>query len=403
MTDLAIRPGTADDWPAVTSVLNTVFHESRDEQDDSAWRGVFEPERALLVEDGGDVVASAAAFTRDLAVPGGTVPAAHVTMVGVVPTHRRRGLLTRMMARQLAEVPEPVAVLWASEGRIYPRFGYGMAAPRVSFSIDTGEVRLPQPGTSGRLRAVPVDKARPEMQQVYDAVWRDRPGWSGRDDRWWMKVVADPPGQRRGATAQRVIVHDGPAGVDGYARWRTKSDWSPAGPQGVVIVHEVVAADPEVHLALWRFLLSIDLTRTAKLSLGALDEPLLHLADEPRRLGATLGDGLFVRLVNLPAALTVRRYATGVDLVLEVSDQLREANAGRWRLTADPDRVTCIRTDEPPDLTCDVADLGAAYLGGTTVGALGAAGRVREQRPGALAAASAAFGWHRAAAGMEIF
>jgi predicted acetyltransferase len=403
MTDLAIRPGTTGDWPAIASLLNTVFHETRDEGEDSAWRGVFEPERSLLVEDGDDVVASAAAFTRDLAVPGGTVPAAHVTMVGVVPTHRRRGLLTRMMARQLSEVAEPVAVLWASEGRIYPRFGYGMATPRVSLSIDTGEVRLPPPAAAGRLRTVPVDKARPEMQRVYDAVWRDRPGWSSRDDRWWARVLADPPGQRLGATEQRVIVHEGAAGVDGYARWRTKGDWTQAGPQGTVIVHEVVTAHPQVHLELWRFLLSIDLTRKAKLSLGGVDEPLLHLVDEPRRLGATLGDGLFVRIVDLPGALAARRYATGVDLVLEATDPLREGNAGRWLLTGGPDRATCMRTDRSADLTCDIADLGAAYLGGTTLGALGAAGRVREQRPGALAVASAAFGWHRAPAGLEVF
>jgi predicted acetyltransferase len=404
MTDLTtIRSGTADDWPAIDRLMDTVFHETPQPEPDPTWQAVFEPDRSLLIEDGDELVAHAVAFTRELSVPGCVLPAAHVSMVGVAPTYRRQGLLTRLMTRLLAGVPEPLAVLWASEGRIYPRFGYGMATLRVSLSVNTREVRLPEPAGTGRLRVVPVDKARPELERVYESVWRDRPGWSSRDGRWWSRTLSDPPGHRHGATPRQIALHEGATGVDGYALWRTKSDWSAAGPQGEVRVQEVVTADPEVHLALWRFLLSIDLIRTAKLPMGGQDEPLLHLADEPRELGARLSDGLFVRVVDLPAALTGRRYAAPADLVLDVTDPLRGANSGRWHLTADPDRVTCVRTERPPDLACHIADLGAAYLGATTLGALAAAGRVRELRPGALARASTAFGWHRTAAGLEVF
>lgn len=407
MSDLAIRRGTPDDWPAVSNLMSTVFLDtSSDDQEDSAWRSTFEPDRSLVIEDGDEVVGHAGAFTRDLVVPGGPLPAAHVTMVGVAPTHRRQGLLTRMMHRQLAEVPEPVAVLWASEGRIYPRFGYGMASARVSLSIDAREVRLPEPGGTGRLRSAPVEKARPELERVYESVWRDRPGWSGRDANWWTKILADPPAARQGASALRVTLHEGAAGVDGYALWRVKPEWSPAGPRGEVHVREVVTADLDAYLRLWHLLLSVDLTRSARFRLSGLGEPLLHLVDEPRRLGPQLSDGLYVRVVDVPRALAGRQYATGLDLVLGVTDPHNQANTGRWRLTADPAGsapASCTRTDQPPDLACDIVDLGAAYLGGTTLGALGAAGRVHELRPGALAAASAAFGWHRAPAGAEIF
>jgi predicted acetyltransferase len=404
MSHLAIRAGTADDYPAISKLMGTVFHNATgDEEENAAWRAVFEPERSLLAEADDAVVAHAAAFTRDLSVPGGTLPAAHVTMVGVAPSHRRQGLLRRMMQRQLAEVPEPLAVLWASEGRIYPRFGYGLATQRLSMNIDTREVTLPQPQRPGRLRTLTPAGARPLVEQVYGSVRAARPGWSSRNDRWWDKVLDDPPKQRHGATELRATVHEGADGVDGYALWRAKSDWSPGGPQGEVVAKEVVTADPDAYLTLWRFLLSIDLTRSAKLWLGGHDEPLLHLANEPRRLGATLGDGLYVRIVDVPTALTGRRYPAPVEVVLEVTDRLLEANAGRWRLVADGDKVNCVRTDEPADLTCDIVDLGAAYLGGTSLGALAAAGRVREARPGALAAASAGFGWHRAPAGIEIF
>jgi predicted acetyltransferase len=404
MSELAVRPGAVDDWPAISALLRMAFHDSLDEEADEAERSVFEPGRALVVRDGDAVVAHAAAFTRDLTVPGATVPAAHVSLVGVAATHRRRGLLTRLMHRQLAELREPIAVLWASEGQIYPRFGYGMASRRLSFSIETREVRLPEPPAGpGRLATVPPAEARPRLQQVYESARPDHPGWSKRDERWWSYRLADPAGRRRGATELQATLHEGAAGVDGYALWRTRGDWTTGGPNGEVNVTEVVATNPDAHLALWRFLLSIDLTRWAKLWLGDPDEPLLYLASEPRRLGAVAGDGLFVRVIDLPAALTSRRYAAPVDVVLEVDDATLPANAGRWRLSADDQKVTCTRTGEPPDLACGIGELGAAYLGGTSLAALAAAGRVRELRPGTLARAATALGWHRAPAGIEIF
>ncbi|MPZ29036.1 MAG: GNAT family N-acetyltransferase [Micromonosporaceae bacterium] len=409
MTELPIRPATAEDWPAISGLMSTAFHETFDEETHEIERSVFEPDRSLVIYDpdrGGPLVAHAAAFTRDLTVPGETVPAAHVSLVGVLSTHRRRGLLTRLMHRQLPELPEPVAVLWASEGRIYPRFGYGLASQKISLSADTREVRLPHPAEPGRLRTVPPTEARGDLARLYEAARPDRPGWSSRSDAWWSYRLADPASHRHGATERRVTLHESNAGeVDGYALWRAKSDWSTAGPQGEVQVAEAIAADPDAYLALWRFLFSIDLTRTVTLRLAGLAEPLLHLADEPRRLGVTLGDGLFIRIVDLPAALTARRYAAPLDLVLEVTDPLLPRNAGRWRLTvtAGGDKATCVRVDEPADLACDTADLAAAYLGGGSLAALGAAGRVRELRPDALAAASTGFGWHQAPAGIEVF
>ena len=383
--------------------MQLVFHEGTNPEADALEQSVFEPERSLVAEDDGGVVAHAGAYTRTLSVPGATVPAAHVTLVGVAPTHRRQRLLTRMMHRQLRKVPEPVAVLWASEGRIYPRFGYGLATRRLGLSVDAREVRLPAPAEPGRVRMVPLAGTGPALREVYESVRAGRPGWSDRDDRWWAKILADPPGSRRGATEKRLVLHEGTGGVDGYAMWRVKHDWSPGGPEGEVLVREVVAASPDAYLALWRFLLGIDLTRSAKLWLGSPDEPLLHLADEPRRLGATLGDGLFIRIVDLPAALSARRYAAPVDTVLEVTDPLREGNAGRWRLAGDGRGAICTRTDQPADLALDIADLGAAYLGGTSLAALADAGRVREQRGDAVARASTAFGWHRCPAGLEVF
>jgi predicted acetyltransferase len=170
-----------------------------------------------------------------------------------------------------------------------------------------------------------------------------------------------------------------------------------------VWVTEVAATNPAAYASLWGFLLGIDLTRVARYRFAAVDEPLLHLVREPRALGARLVDALWVRVVDVGAALAARRYAVEVDLVIDVTDPLLSENTGRWRLTGDASTASCARTNAAADLSCTVTDLGAVYLGGPSWAALGAAGRVREHRAGALAAASAAFGWHRAPQGMEVF
>lgn len=196
---------------------------------------------------------------------------------------------------------------------------------------------------------------------------------------------------------------EGAAGAEGYAVWQPREGWSDAGPAGTVELHELVAVSPAATTALWRFLLSVDLTRTLRYPMAALDDPVMHLVDEPRRLGALVADALWVRLIDVAGALAGRRYLTPVDLVLNVCDPVLPANTGTWRLCADRVGATCAPTSADPDLALRVRDLGAAYLGGTSLAALGAAGRVTELRAGALAAASTAFGWHRQPSAVEMF
>jgi predicted acetyltransferase len=408
---ITIRAGDADDWPAASDLLSFAFHDHITPEARDIEGSVVEHERTLVAEDDGTIVGYAGAYTRELTVPGAILPAAHVTLVGVAPTHKRRGLLTRMMHRQLREIAaagrEPVAVLWASETKIYPRFGYGPAAPRLQMEIMMREVRPPAalpPASADRLRLVAPKDAIAELSKVYEQVRPERTGWSSRDDRWWRYVLADIESQREGATSLRGVVYDTPHGPTGYALWRTKGRWDRHGPNSDVQVREVVAADPTAYAALWHFLLTIDLARSASVGFAALDEPLQYLVDEPRRLGSTLADGLWIRLADLPKALAARSYAAPVDVVLDVTDPLLEQNTGRWRLTAGPDgRATCTPTTEPTDLACTVLELGTAYLGATSLAALGAAGTVRELAPGSLRKASIAFGWHRMPNPTEVF
>ena len=405
-----LRIATADDWEAISRMLGFVFHDTHEETMREIEGSVWEPERGLVATDGDVVVGHAAAYSRELTVPGAIVPAAHVTLVGVAPTHRRRGLLTRMMHRQLTEMAEaarePIAVLWASETKIYPRYGYGMAGQRLQAEAMTRELTLTAPAPAepaGRLRLADPAAAIADLSKVYEQLRPERTGWSSRDDRWWRFVLADQPALRDGATGLHAVVYDTPHGPTGYALWRTRIKWEAHGPDGRVNVREVAATDPETYATLWRFLLSIDLTRHAQASFLALDEPLLHMVDEPRRLGLQLRDALWVRVVDLPAALAARRYATPIDVVLDVTDPLLPANTGRWRLTGGPDGASCTATSDPADLSCTVLELGAAYLGGSSLASLAAAGRVRELTPGALLRASAAFGWHRLPNPTEVF
>jgi predicted acetyltransferase len=405
---ITVRPGTADDFETVLRLMQSVFHDSHDEPIFAEVdRQLFEPDRSLFATDGDVVVGHAGSFGRELTVPGGVVPAAFVTMVGVLGTHRRKGIASELLIRQLNDVRaagEPVAILWASEGRIYQRFGYGLAARRLSLDIDAREIRLNRPrDPDSTLRGGTPRDLLNDMTAAYEAVRERVVGYAGRSKLWWESMIADPPQRRFGSGPLRAIVHIGPSGPDGYSLYATKQVWNSGGPEGEVHVRHVVAANPVAYQEIWRFLLEIDLTRSVELWSGAADEPLFEMVNEPRRLGARLSDALWLRVVDVPGALAQRRYGAPVDLVLEVTDSLLPQNTGRYRLTGLRDGAHCAPSSDPADLAVDVATLGALYLGGASAGALADAGRIQELSPGALGQAHAAFGWHRGPAAIDMF
>ncbi|MFK0219947.1 GNAT family N-acetyltransferase [Streptomyces vinaceus] len=398
---LEMRVLQADEWDVWYDHLELAFGgvpESPQERE--LYESLTEPGRSLGVWDGGDCVGSAGAFSFRLSVPGGAlVPAAGVTMVGVAPTHRRRGVLTSMMRRQLDDVRaggEPIAVLTASEAAIYGRFGYGIATYALSLTVDTTRVRLTvPPGTDEvRLRLVDPEKALPECEQVYAELVSRRPGMPARQPGWERLSLLDPESMREGASPLKCVVAERADGeVAGYARYRVKPVYD-NGWEGKVEVADLDALDPAATAALWRYLFEIDLTATVRAGRRPADDPLLHLVSDVRRSRPNVRDSLHLRLVDLPAALEAREYAAPLDVVMEVEDAFCPWNEGRWRLVATAGGpVSCTRTADPADLELSVRELGAAYLGGVTLTSLAEAGRVRELRPGALTAASRAFAW----------
>ena len=384
---------------------------------------VFEPERSLAALDGSQIVGTACAYTFGLTVPGGIVDAAGVSAVSVLPSHRRRGILSALMKRQLADISErgePVAALFASESGIYGRYGYGSAAEHYQFLIRRGEGRLQDPasgpagpgsgqaanpagpaddyGSAVTLRLTEPAAGVGEMTAVYDAIRVSRPGMLTRNELWWRLCVADPAYGRDGSSPLRCLIAADGSGPRGYALYAAVPTWGADSiPAHVLTVSELFAVDPAVSVALWRDLFTRDLVAEVKTGERPVDDPLLQLLSDRRRARAHAVDGLWVRLIDLPAALTRRRYACAVDMVLEVTDDLVPANSGRWRLSAggpaDQAPVTCERSSAAAEIALPVAALGAAYLGGTRIGSLAQAGLVAERRPGAIAALSAAMWW----------
>lgn len=403
--DITIDVPTADEWPAFADAMAVGFNEFFDEDVSAAERHTFEPERCLTARRDGEIVGTAGIYTRRLTVPGAVIPAGHVTYVTVHPTARRQGILTRLMARQfddMAAAGEPVAILWASEGRIYQRFGYGLASRLARFEIASRELSLTVTPGDGRLRMGTPEKLRDTLVKIYDQLWTDRVGWSERAERHWDQRLSDPKEWRDGASPLQIVVHEGADGPDGYVLYRVKSDWEQSGSRDQIRVMEIMAETPKARTALWRYLLTMDLTRSV-VHRGGLDDPVQFMVDEPRKLRASMGDALWLRILDLPAALAARRYASDVDVVFDVTDARRPANAGRWRLTGSPTGARCVRTDDAPDLACDIKVLGSIYLAGTPLSAYAESGQVHELTPGALVAASTAFGWYRSPAQVEGF
>ncbi|MGY2123630.1 GNAT family N-acetyltransferase [Nocardia gipuzkoensis] len=347
-----------------------------------------EPGRALGAYIEGELIGTAESYTSWLVVPGGTrVPHAAVTHVGVLPTHTRRGVLTALLHRQLADIAERgevVATLRASEGGIYARFGYGIASSFARVEVQRRRARLRDTvAAAGPVRFVDGVAAWKLLPQIYATADISWTGAVDRPEYWWRL-------QELLSTAPSYCLVHGPAGAeDGFARYQPvdPASWL-SRPEKQVVVNDFVAATPTAYRGLIRQLLSIDLVETFVFPFVALDSPLRHLlTDERAAQVVSTRDETWLRLVDVTQALARRAYREAAAVVVEVVDPLLAANSGRYRIAVDGVR----RVRETAEVTVGVADLAAVYLGGTTWRALAFAGRVDEHRPGAVAAADALF------------
>jgi predicted acetyltransferase len=357
--------------------------------------GWTEVDRLHAAWQDGRVVGGAGVFPFDLSVPGGaTVSSAGVTVVGVLPTHRRRGILRAMMRAQMDDVHargEAVAWLWASESGIYARYGYGLGSLIGDVELPRGHASFaPALELRGSVRLVDEREALALIPPVHEAAMRRRPGMFRRTPSWWeTRRLADDPARRRG----RGLLNRAVLEVDGrpaaYALYRISSSFEFGASNASVDVVEALAADDRSLAEIWRFLLDIDWTAWVKADYLPPDHPLFLLLAEPRRLRYRVNEGVFVRLVDVGEALSARAYGRSDEaLVLDVRDAFCEWNAGRWRIAG----ASVERTDAAADLSVDVTELGRIYLGGFTWRELHAALRIEEHATGAVERADRIFG-----------
>lgn len=389
--------------PAISPVFH-YFGMVPSAQDGERFLPFVEPSRAFAARDGDTVVGGCGSFPFELTVPGGVVRTAGLSVVGVMPTHRRRGILRRMMRAQLDDVHrrgEPVGYLWASEDTIYGQFGYGLASLSADIDVAKQHTAFAKPFESrAEFRVHDEAGALAPMAQVYDRVRLEHPGMVARGADWWRhRRLADPEHRRQGGGVLNrvVLLYDGQP--QGYALYRVHQQFEAGSTVGHLNVIEAIGAGPEATRDLWRFLFDIDWVARVKASLLPMDHPLILLAARPRELKLRAHDGVWVRLVDVPAALAARRLGEGDPVVIEIADAFCPWNAGRWRVGA----VGAERTNADAELACDVTALGSVYLGGFTFRRLAQAGRVEERRPGALARADALFPSDRAPWCPEIF
>lgn len=366
----------------------------------TAFGVVFSPERAersrrlpeattrIVAIDGSDVVGAAGAFAFDFSTPGGgTVPTSGLTMVAVMPTHRRQGILRRLIQRQLEDARDrgqPIAALWATEATIYRRFGYGLASFGGDVSIERDRsafVGSPVPFTA---RFVSEAEALERMPPLYERARRAAPCMPSRSPGWWsLRKLPDLETARAGSgPLQRVIFQ-----IDGrdeaYALYRVRMDLvEPQIPTTTVTVQEAIGATPAGTRAVWRYLCDVDLAGRINATCLPPDHPLFLLLAEPRRMHYRTYDAVFVRIVDVPSALAARRYGAEGSIVIEVDDAFCPWNTGRYRLDAGASSVT--RTEEPCDLRVSAEALGSAYLGGFSFSRLAEVGGVEARTEGAL-------------------
>ena len=398
MTDLPdgvtldrIEPDRLDAWMRqVSRQFGEVLH---DDQVDSIRASIGpDVQRAYALYDGGAIVGTGINFSFSMTVPGGAqLGCAGVSGIGVQTTHRRRGLLRTMM-RQLTDDAvqrgEPLAALLATESSIYGRFGFGpaMAAQKLRVAKPYAAVADP---VAASLELLPDDAAaRRLLPPLYERVQRGRNGMIAPAPNWWDAVLNfDPEHDREGFSPRYHVV----AGDRGYATYRIKGDWDDTGPAGVLKVVQLVAADAATEAALWQFCFDVDLVTCIEARRRPADDTMPLLLAEPTRVRRCADEPIYLRLVDLPAALEARSYAMDGTLVLDVRDAFLPANAGTWHLEAHAGQVAVQRTAQPADLALDVGDLSAAYLGGLRFGQLARALRVTEHAAGALARADAMF------------
>jgi predicted acetyltransferase len=393
-----IRPIQPEELRAFTRVWERAFNFDEKDEDLEAVKKSFEFDRSIAAVDGDTIVGTGGAYTFDLTTPAGRVPAGGLTAIAVLPTHRRRGILTDIMRFHFEDGrnrEEPLSVLRASESIIYPRYGYGAATVEAGFEIDTRHTRfVSEASANGSVRIVEKDEARKILPLIYARLGETWPGFLTRTDTDWDVSFLDLEHWRDGLTANRYAVYEEDGEAHGYLRYRVRGKWEQGHAVSELLAAEMMPATPGAEAALWHYAFSVDLVRTIKTQSLPPELLLTVLLADPRRLKMRQSDGLWARLLDVPKALENRRYAVEGGLVFEVVDSFLPDVGGVFRLEGGPDGAECRRSSSTPELTMDMAGLSTRYLGEGSFRLLHEAGQISGDAD-PVRRADLMFGWHR--------
>ncbi len=379
-----IRPLLQEQIPAFRQAISAGFGYDADLEDEMGaerFDAIFDRDRAFPAFDGDDVVGTGSDFELTLTVPGGAqVPMSGLTIITVRPTHTRQGVLTAMMREHVDRAHangEPLGGLWASEVPIYGRFGYGAAVLMHGVKLDA---RLA--GRGGResgvtVRLVDVDEAKRLLPGIYDRVQKTRPGMYQRSEDWWTyRLFHDPEKQRDGASALRHAVAEQNGGPVGYVSYRQKASWDQLA-EGEIRIRELLPASDSAYRALWNYAVNVDLFPIVKYWNNPVDDPLPLVLQDGRAVTTTdYSDGLWIRLIDVAAALEKRTYTGSGSVVIQVADPFCVWNEGTYRLSIEEGRAACEKVTGVPDISMNVNTLGALYMGGRDAVAYARAGRI---------------------------
>ena len=359
---------------------------------------IAELDRTFGAFDGDQIVGTTTTRTSALTVPGGIAPLGFVDDVSVLPTHRRRGILTQMMRAQLDQIHErgePLSALTASESLIYERFGFGIASWADGWEIDRRHtaMKLP-PSGGGRLTFVDPHTARSEWPILHKCISQDRVGMVHYNSAYWGVALWDSEWQRRRASEFFHVAYLRDGHISGMCTYRIRNSQ--------VLVVFLLGEDAEVEAELWQFCFSIDLMSEIQAFARPLDDPLPWRLEDVRRLRRTRNDHMWLRLIDVEAALEARQYDSEGTVTLRVSDDFCAWNDGVYRLEAGPGGAVCVASEESPDLHLTVADLAAVYMGGESFSTLARAGRLRADDKSATTLADRMFRTERAPWFMEL-
>jgi predicted acetyltransferase len=394
--EIEIRNGVRDEFEAAVDVMSTAFLERPDlrvvaESVVDSW----DPERTWIAFDGPRAVGTFRSWATALAVPGGAMlPAAAMTAVAVLPGYRRRGILTGMTAREHAALQvrgEAVGILYASEYPIYGRFGYAPATRWADWAVNPRATHV-HGVSSGTVELVRPDAEAKETVKALFDTWRPRQAGeiSRREIAWDLRLGLREEPWGPSWKGWLAVHRDASGAPDGFALYKAQPKWEEHLPQGILEVSDLVTLTDGAYADLLRFLMEMDLVGTVRLEGRRVGERLPWFLTNARAARPTnQGDGLWVRLFDVPRALEARAWERTGTLVLDVVDTDAGTGTRRLLLDASPDGATCRATDRSPDLTLPVAALGGAYLGGTSLLDLVVATGADEHRPGALAEADA--------------